>query len=157
MSLWWAGGWVPDEHWRTVLILAQLCVPLWDPMDCVAHQAPLSMGFPRQECWCGLPFPTPEDLPNPEIQPCSPALHADSLRFGHQGSPVLALSPTDYMSWLSTFSPWASVSRLKLEVKGSGPRSPWGSDSHGKPKILWASTLQILHPWCLAPLIPVLA
>ena len=39
----------------------------------VAHQAPLSMGFPRQEYWSGLPFPTPEDLPDPGIKPVSPA------------------------------------------------------------------------------------
>ena len=39
-----------------------------------AHQASLSMGFPRQEDWSGLPFPYPGDLPNPEIEPRSPAL-----------------------------------------------------------------------------------
>ena len=40
----------------------------------VAHQAPLSMGFPRQEYWSGMPFPSPGDLPNPGIKPTSPAL-----------------------------------------------------------------------------------
>ena len=40
----------------------------------VAHQPPLSMGFPRQEYWNGSPFPSPGDLPNPEIKPVSPAL-----------------------------------------------------------------------------------
>ena len=40
----------------------------------VACQAPLSMGFPRQEYWSGLPFPSPGDLPNPRIKPVSPAL-----------------------------------------------------------------------------------
>ena len=45
----------------------------------VAHQAPLSMGFSRQEYWSGLPFPSPGDLPNPGIKPGSPALQADSL------------------------------------------------------------------------------
>ena len=40
----------------------------------VAHQAPLSMGFPRQEYWSGLPFPPPGDLPHPGIKPVSPAL-----------------------------------------------------------------------------------
>ena len=39
-----------------------------------ALQAPLSMGFPRQEYWSGLPFPSPGDLPNPGIKPMSPAL-----------------------------------------------------------------------------------
>ena len=45
----------------------------------IANQAPLSMGFSRQEYWSGLPFPTPGDLPNPGIKPRSPALQADSL------------------------------------------------------------------------------
>ena len=37
------------------------------------------MGFSRQEYWSGLPFPSPEDLPNPGIKPRSPALQADAL------------------------------------------------------------------------------
>ena len=45
----------------------------------VARLAPLSMGFSRQEYWSGLPFPFPEDLPNPGIEPGSLALQADSL------------------------------------------------------------------------------
>ena len=45
----------------------------------VAYQAPLSMGFSRQECWSGLPFPSPGDLPDPGIEPGSPALQADAL------------------------------------------------------------------------------
>ena len=45
----------------------------------VARQSPLSMGFSRQEYWSGLPFPSPGDLPNPGIEPQSPALQADSL------------------------------------------------------------------------------
>ena len=49
-----------------------------DPMDCNL-QAPLSLGFSRQEYWGGLPVPSPGDLPNPGIKPRSPALQADSL------------------------------------------------------------------------------
>ena len=45
----------------------------------VAHQAPLSMEFFRQEYWNGLPFPSPGDLPDPGIEPGSPALQADTL------------------------------------------------------------------------------
>ena len=45
----------------------------------VAHQSPQSMEFFRQEYWSGLPFPSPEDLPNPGIEPGSPALQADAL------------------------------------------------------------------------------
>ena len=46
----------------------------------VVRQAPLSMEFSRQEYWSGLPFPSPGNLPNPEIEPGSPALQADSLQ-----------------------------------------------------------------------------
>ena len=45
----------------------------------VTCQAPLSMGFSKQEYWSGLPFPPPGDLPNPGIEPGSPALQADAL------------------------------------------------------------------------------
>ena len=45
----------------------------------VAHQAPPSMRFPRQEYWSGLPFPPSGDLPDPGIEPGSPALQADAL------------------------------------------------------------------------------
>ena len=53
----------------------------------VACQAPLSMGFSRQEYWSGLPFPSPEDLPDPGIEPWSPALQADSLPTELGGKP----------------------------------------------------------------------
>ena len=45
----------------------------------VAYQAPPSRGFSRQEYWSGLPFPSPEDLPDPGIEPRSTAMQADSL------------------------------------------------------------------------------
>ena len=45
----------------------------------VAYQAPPSMEFSRQEYWSGLPFPSPGDLPDPGIEPGSPALQADAL------------------------------------------------------------------------------
>ena len=51
-----------------------------------AHQAPLSMGFFRQEYWSELPSPSPGDLPDPGIQPASLALQVDSLPLSHQGS-----------------------------------------------------------------------
>ena len=54
----------------------------------VAHQAPPSMGFYRQEYWNGLPFPSPGDLPHPGIKPRSPALQADALTSGPLGKHV---------------------------------------------------------------------
>ena len=53
----------------------------------VACQAPLSIGFSRQEYWCGLPFPSPGDLPDPGIEPRFPVFQADSLPTELQGKP----------------------------------------------------------------------
>ena len=59
-------------------LVAKSCPTLVTPRT-VACQAPLSMGFSRQEYWSGLPFPSPGDLPNPGIEPGFPILQADSL------------------------------------------------------------------------------
>ena len=59
----------------------------------VAHQAPLSMGFPRQEYWSGLPFPSPGNLPDPGIELRSPALQADSLLSEPPGKPIWPRNP----------------------------------------------------------------
>ena len=54
----------------------------------VAYQAPLTMGFSRQEYWSGLPFPSLGDLPNPGIKPRSPTLQADALTSEPPGKPL---------------------------------------------------------------------
>ena len=58
--------------------MAKLCPTAVTPWI-VAHQAPLSMGFSRQEYWSGSPFPFPEHLPDPGVKPGSSTLQADSL------------------------------------------------------------------------------
>ena len=55
------------------------CVRLFATPWTVARQAPLSMGFSRQEYWSGVPFPSPGDLRDPGIEPRCPALQADAL------------------------------------------------------------------------------
>ena len=59
-------------------LVSKSCPTLAIPWT-VACQAPLSMGFSRQEYWNGLPFPSPGDRPNPGMEPGSPALQVDSL------------------------------------------------------------------------------
>ena len=66
--------------------VAQSCPTVCDPVGC-RHQAPVSMGFPRQEYWSGLPFPSPGDLPDPGIEPGSPTLQADALTSESPGKP----------------------------------------------------------------------
>ena len=61
----------PDSKVSEVKLLSR--VQLFSTPWTVAYQAPLSMGFSRQEYWSGLPFPSPEDLPDPGIEPGSPA------------------------------------------------------------------------------------
>ena len=71
---------------RTVGLVAKSCLTLMTPWT-VACQAPLSVGFSRQNYWSVLPFPSPVDLPNPGIKPKSPARQADSLPTELQGKP----------------------------------------------------------------------
>ena len=63
-------------------------VLLFATSQTVAYQAPPSMGFSRQEYWSGLPFPSPADLPNPGIEPGSPALQTDALPSEPPGKPM---------------------------------------------------------------------
>ena len=58
--------------------VTQSCPTFLTPWT-VAYQAPLSIGFSRQDYWSGLPFPSPGDLPNPGIEPMSPALQTGTL------------------------------------------------------------------------------
>ena len=75
-----------------------LCVTLW----MIARQAPLSTGFSRQEYWSGLPCPPLEDLPNPGMEPASPAtpaLQADSLQLQYlQDGILLSHTKNEIMS-----------------------------------------------------------
>ena len=79
------------------VLVAQWCLTLCDPWT-VAHQAPLGMEWSRQGYWSGLPFPSPGDLPNPGIEPRSPALQADSLPSELPGKPNVILSLSIYLS-----------------------------------------------------------
>ena len=77
------------ENLQSESEVAQLCPTLCDPWT-VVHQAPLSMGFSRQEYWSGLPCPPLEELPDPGIKPGSPALQAESLSCEPPGTPRIA-------------------------------------------------------------------
>ena len=79
------------------------CVCLCDPLDYLAHQALLSMGFCRQYCWRGLPFTPPEGLPNPGIKFVSPvatALAGGSLPLRHRCMCVPSVRSTKFHKWM---------------------------------------------------------
>ena len=73
-----------------VRVHAQSCLTLYNPVNC-SSQAPVSMGFSRQEYWSGVPFPYPGDHPNPGTEPRSPELQADSLPTELQGKSLTTI------------------------------------------------------------------
>ena len=92
----------------------------------VTQQAPLSMGFPRPECWSGLPFPSPGNLPDRGIKPvvpvASPALQADSLTPEPPGKPSTwldfqVLVPCKHLENLKELYVWGDCVALSLVVK----------------------------------------
>ena len=72
----WGNCW-SWRKWKKVKLLS--CVWLFATPWTAAHQAPLFMGFSRQEYWSGFPFPSPGDLPNSGIEPESPTSQADAF------------------------------------------------------------------------------
>ena len=80
-----------ERHWseNRMCICALSHVRLFVTPWTVAHQAPLSTEFSRQEYWSGLPFPTPEDLPKPGIKPVSLASPALAGRFFTTSADIL--------------------------------------------------------------------
>ena len=77
----------------------------------VARQAPLQLGFPGQEYWSGLPFPSPGDLPGPVIKPVSPALEGRCFTAETPGKPQMLADPPVYLS--SHLCAWPMAGLLK--------------------------------------------
>ena len=90
--------------WKVLLSRVRLFATSWT----VAHQAPLSMIFSRQEYWSGLPFPSPGDLPNPGIEPAYPALAGGFFTTELPGKPKQYFNKTQIcLRFPITFpSPW---------------------------------------------------
>ena len=129
LSLWWSGS----------IVCAQSCPTLCNPKDC-SHQASLPMGFPRQEYWSGLPFPSPGDLPSPGITPVSPALAGG------------------FYHWATREHHWVLKATLGYRLYYCKPFHRWGHQSEGRlscqPQITWLvsqalclSTFPRIIPW----------
>ena len=103
----------------------------------IAHQAPLSMGFSREKYWNGLPFPSPGDLPDPGIEPRSPALKADSFPSEPPGNPILCwvLPKNNYSLFSSNICSqgWGVSKKRRVLIPC---RALWGS---------WAQGLHVPH------------
>ena len=126
-SLWYC------YHWAVTAAVERKSgcsvMPDCDPMM-VARQAPLSMGFSRQEYWSGLPWPFPGNLPDPGIEPGSPTLQGNSLPSEpgkHQKTPL---------HWAAIpFSRWSSQPRDQT----------WVSFIAGRFFIIWADMTEHKH------------
>ena len=79
------------------MLVAKSCPTLSNPMDCVALQAPRSLGFSRRECWSGLPFPSPGNLPDPGTEPWSPTVQSDSLPSEPRGKRLISVETCSEM------------------------------------------------------------
>ena len=134
------------------------CVWLFATLWSIAHQAPPSVGFSGQEYWSVLPFPSPEDLPDPGIEPRSPASQVDSL-------PTELWRKLNYAGWklidIFSFNLLTSVTHLKLVLLFIyslvlGPHTqmwPW-ADLHRIKQVPSAfSSLAASSP-LLCPLLP---
>ena len=105
-------------------------VRLFGTLWTVAYQAPPSMEFSRMEYWSGLPFPSSGDLPDPGIEPRSPALQQPLYCLSHQGSPVVvqglrcswACGIFPDPGWNPCSLPWEANS-LHSTTCGGGPLS----------------------------------
>ena len=136
------------------------------------YQAPLSMGFSRQEYWSGLPFPFPGDLPDPGIEPGSPALQADALTSEPPGKPREYCRPPQFMesptlqkhTHTGCFLRWLPLlempfSYFSIQEAPTHPSRPHSDDtSSEKPSVIsWAEDMVFLacfslgfSPWLLA-------
>ena len=126
-------------HFSTVVVVGgglvtKLCLTLVTPWT-IAWQAPLSLGFSRQEYWSGLPCPSPGDRPNAGIEPGSPAQQADSYRLSHQGSPLELSPPGDLVTLLGLpdVPCWLSKGPVSL----GDPEMVFPTDLKGLVRAVW--------------------
>ena len=91
---------------------SSLCCTIWT----VARQAPLFVGFPRQEYWSDFPFPSPGDLLDLGIEFKSPALQADSLPLSHLGSPIVSMKVKSLSCGQLFAIPWAAAHQDPLSM-----------------------------------------
>ena len=139
-----------------------MCLPsrvwLFATMWTVAHQAPLSMGFPRQEYWSELLFPSPGNLPDPGIEPASPALAGgffttwiilaakslqscptlcDPIDSSPPGSPIPGILQARTLEWVAIS--FSNVWMWKVKVKSLSCvwllATPWTADHQAPPSM----------------------
>ena len=92
--------------------VAQSCPALYDPMDCIAYQSPLSIGFSRQKYWGELPFPSPGDLPDSGIEPGISCIIGRYFTIWATGAVTLVQSLVLLPAFLWSWSVYLTLPRL---------------------------------------------
>ena len=107
------------------------------------------MGFSRQEYWSGLPFPSPDDLPNPGIEPGSPALQADSLPSESPGKPHIHVGLVQLKTRYRYYTGWGFHPSLHLYGEGNGNPTPvlLPGKSHGWRSLVGAAVHGVARSW----------
>ena len=117
----------------------------------IACQVPLSMGFPRQESWSGLPFPPPGDLPDPGIKPTSPALAGRFFTTEPAGSSFQSRSRVQLCDPVDCGPPSSSVhgvSQARALAWGAISSSRGSSRPRNRTCICLLLRRQVLYHWC---------
>ena len=100
-------------------LVTKSCLTLVTPWT-VANQAPLSIQFPRQEYWSGLPFPSPGDLPDPGGKPASPAMAGGFFTAEPPGKPSLYyIQPVEASFWCGSLVPNRKLNKWVLDFRFS--------------------------------------
>ena len=131
---------VEKDNEKCLCVQSLSCVWLFVPLWTVAHQTPLSMGFSRQKCWRGLPFPPPGNLSNLGANLSFLHGQADSLPLSHLGSPMKRVG------WL--------ITNLRQIVSSEGfLRSTWKNNHLLQPenRKCWGSVPRLNYKGCWAP------
>ena len=98
---------------KVKIVSCSVILTLCEPMDCIACQAPLSVGFSHQEYWSRLPCPSLGDLSDPGIEPGSPALQTDSLLSEAPGKPITLNTQPDALRLLKLIPQSLHFPRIK--------------------------------------------
>ena len=109
--------------------VAQSCLAFCDPRDYTV------LGFSRPEYWSGQPFPSPGDLPNPEIEPESPALQADSLPTELSGKPTMQEMRVQSLGQEDPLEENMAIHSSILSWRIPGKEEPGGLQSIGSQRI----------------------
>ena len=110
---------INKTYWLSVVAVYSPSCDFFAIPRTITHQSPLSMGFSRQEYWNGLPFPSPGNLPNPGIQPTSPALA------GRFFTTEPLRKPTDYLTYLFSFEKTLMLGKIEGRSRRRQHRMRW--------------------------------